>query len=97
MRTLTFQVRAPIQIPRRSFTIAWNGGSLHADANGTSSVSERVDVCVPARGFAEVSLATPVTSIIPGDQRSRDTWTLARKGGVLLADLSLADEIGDPC
>ena len=97
MRTLTFQVRAPIQIPRRSFAITWNGGSLHADANGTNSVSERVDVCVPAHGFAEVRLATPASSTIPGDQRGADTWMLTRKGGVLLADLSLADEIGATC
>jgi hypothetical protein len=96
-RTLTLQVRAPIQVPRRSFTIAWTGGSLHADANGTNSVSERVDVCVPARGFAEVRLATPVSSTIPGDQRGADTWMLARKGGVLLSDLSLADEVGETC
>jgi hypothetical protein len=97
MRTLTLQVRAPIDVDRRPFEIAWKGGSLHPDANGTNSVSERIDVCVPAHGFAEVRLATPVSSEIPGDQKSRDTYTLTRKGGILLAGLSLADEIGAPC
>jgi hypothetical protein len=97
MRTLTFQVRAPIEVPKRSFEIAWNGGSLHADANGTNSVSERVDVCVPTRGFAEIRLVTSASSEIPGDQRSEDTSILPRKGGVLIAGLSLADEIGGPC
>jgi hypothetical protein len=97
IRTLTFQVRAPIGVDARRFEITWNGGSLHADANGTNSVSERVDVCVPAHGFAEVRLATPVSSIIPGDQKRADTWMLTRKGGVLVADLSLADEIGARC
>ena len=97
MRTLTFQVRAPIDVPNRSFEIAWNGGSLHADANGTNSVSERVDVCVPTHGFAEIRLATSASSEIPGDQRNEDTSILPRKGGVLIAGLSLADEIGAPC
>jgi hypothetical protein len=96
-RTLTFQVRAPIGVDARRFEITGNEGSLHADANGTNSVSERVDVCVPAHGFAEVRLATPVSSIIPGDQKRADTWMLTRKGGVLVGDLSLADEIGARC
>jgi hypothetical protein len=97
VRTLTLQIRAPDQVQKRSFTITWSGGSLHADANGTNSVTEQVELCVPARGFAQVSLATPASSIIAGDQRSRDTYTLTRKGGVLLGNLSLADEIGPRC
>jgi hypothetical protein len=96
-RTLTLQVRAPQEIAARPFAITWKGGSLHAVAIGANSVSERIDICVPAHTFAEVHLATPVTSIIPGDQKRADTWLLTRRGGVLLSGLSLADEIGAPC
>ena len=44
-----------------------------------------------------MTLRTPGSFEIPGDPRSIADTNVPRAGGVLLADLSLADEIGSPC
>jgi hypothetical protein len=97
IRTLTVQVRSPVDIPHRAFELAWDHHSLRGDAVSGNSVSERIELCVPAHGFAEVRLTTPVSSSIPGDQRSEADSLTTRKGGVLVADISLANEIGFRC
>jgi hypothetical protein len=42
-------------------------------------------------------LTTPVRAPIPGDLRSREYLQLPREGGLLMRDISLADELGGRC
>jgi hypothetical protein len=96
-RYLTFQVWAPDGVANRPFAVASN---LQRDAGavseGTTAV-RTVRVCVPAEGFAEVSLRTPQSSAIPGDLTSTSTIDVPRRGGVFLAQIALADEVGPRC
>jgi hypothetical protein len=96
-RTLTLQLRSPADVASRDFTIGWAGGSLRGTAGNAGSVSERVELCVPAGGYADVQLETPDSSTIPGDLRSQADSGTPRQGGLLVAGISLADEIGGRC
>jgi hypothetical protein len=96
MRTLTVQVRAPIDAPDRPFRIVWRHGSIRAKANDQSSSIEQVPVCVPPLGYADVRVSSPTTSDVGPDQSLRDA-SPRRPGGVLVGDISLADEIGGAC
>jgi hypothetical protein len=95
-RSLTVQVRAPIDISQRPFHVAWRQGKLDADANGQSNTMEQLNVCVPSRGYADVRVSTPQVSDVGPDQSVLEPAPF-RRGGILLADISLADEIGRPC
>ena len=97
-KTLSFQVQAPPDVERRPFSISSNVASLSGVATNTDTTFENIDVCVPAHAYTEVFFRTKGTSPIPGDQRSLAYSNLTnRRGGVLIADLSLADEVGAPC
>jgi len=95
-RTLTVQLRAPIDAADRPFMIAWPHGSLRAKANDRNSIVEQIPVCVPKRGYVDVRVSTPVNSDVGPDQSVLDPPP-HRRGGVLVADISLADEIGGSC
>ena len=97
-KTLTFQIQAPPDVDRRPFSIVSNLTSVSGVATNTDTTFENVNVCVPAHGYTEVGLKAAGASFIPGDQRSLAYSNLTnRRGGVLVADLSLADEVGKPC
>jgi hypothetical protein len=96
-RTLTLQLRSPADVTSRGFTIGWAGGSLQGTAGNAGSVSERVELCVPAGGYADVQLETPDSSTVPGDLKSQADSGIPRQGGLLVAGISLADEIGGRC
>ncbi len=67
---------------------------------GTSSGSDTfrvIPVCVPAHGFGEAQLAVDGSSAIPGDLATYNESVMPRRGGVYIASLSVADEIGGPC
>jgi hypothetical protein len=93
-RSLTFGVRAPVAA--RSFTISSNEGVTRATASA-DTVFETVEVCVPARGYADVRLRAAGSSAIPGDQASYATSVQPRSGGVFLSEIALADEVGEAC
>jgi hypothetical protein len=93
-RFVTFTARSPRDVGQREFTIRSNAGAwpATADPDGTSL---QVSVCVPARGFADISVDAPQYSPIYGDPRSEASFfSYARSGGVLLAGIALADEVG---
>jgi hypothetical protein len=61
-------------------------------------VLEQIEACVPAHGFADVRLTTPVeASIGYGDPRNALTSAVPRRGGVLLTEIAVADELGPSC
>ncbi len=51
----------------------------------------------PGPRLLEVRFTTPGSSAIPGDERGVAYANVPRQGGLLIADLSLANEVGPPC
>jgi hypothetical protein len=98
-RFVTFQVQTPLQIAKRPFTVSSNLETRHEDAtNAHTTFVPSVLVCVPPRGFAEVTLETPDSSTIPGDQSDEDSYEDPdRQGGLLLNEIALAGETGPAC
>jgi hypothetical protein len=95
-RYLTVSVRAPRDVPPRSFSIRSNADDWRgeADAQGTS---DQIAACVPPHGYADVRVSAPRYSPIYGDPRSEQSFvSYARSGGVLVTGIALADEVG-PC
>jgi hypothetical protein len=95
-RYLTVTARAPRDIGRRRFRVRsnmidWRGTALEAGTTG------QFPVCVPTQGFADVRITARGFTPIYGDPRSERTFvSYARSGGVMLSQISLADETG-PC
>jgi hypothetical protein len=91
MRYLTIRLDVPIGRP---VTVASNVQRWRGDAPATASVR----VCVPARGFAVVRLASHGQGPIPGDLRdAASAQGAARVGGVHIGEIALADEVGGRC
>jgi hypothetical protein len=93
-RYLTVSVRAPRDVPPRSFNVRSNAADWRgeADARGTSN---QIAACVPPHGYADVRLSAPRYSPIYGDPRSEQSFvSYARSGGVLVTGIALADEVG---
>ncbi len=93
-RYLTITARAPRDIGARivrirSNMIDWRGKALE------TGTAEQLPVCVPARGFADVRITARGFTPIYGDPRSEGSFvSYARSGGVMLSQISLADETG---
>ncbi len=98
VRFLTLQVWAPSGVARRPFTVVSNLETRHGVASdaGTAFVNA-VRVCVPAGGFSDVRLRALGRSSIPGDLRSIADSSSPRVGGVFLALIAEADEVGPAC
>ena len=96
-RALSLQVQAPSDGTTHPFTLGSNLERVHGTVMNPATAAEQIQVCVPSRGYAVVTLSTPGSFEIPGDPRTIADTNVPRAGGVLLADLSLADEIGSPC
>jgi hypothetical protein len=96
-RTLSLHLLPPPNTAGGRYTIRSNLGTLQGEVQGGGDVHEQVDLCVPAGWPSEVWLTSPVRAAIPGDQRSADASVLPREGGLFVADISLADELGAPC
>jgi Dolichyl-phosphate-mannose-protein mannosyltransferase len=93
-RYVTVSLRAPRDVPPRSFSVRSNadGWDGQADARGTS---KQISLCVPPHGFADVHVSAPRYSPIYGDPRSEQSFvSYARSGGVLVTGIALADEVG---
>jgi hypothetical protein len=54
-------------------------------------------VCVPAHGFAEVTIDVRGSSAIPGDLSSLAATEAPRQGGVFFGELALTSDVGKPC
>ncbi len=96
-RTLSIQIQAPDEIPRAPFTLASNLATIHATVTNTATAFETLSICVPARGYAEATLSTPLVAAIPSDESSAPGSIAPREGGIDLADLSLSDDVGTRC
>jgi hypothetical protein len=84
-------------MPPKRATAVSNLGRWSGDVS-TSTTQVHLAICVPARGYREVRVTAPEVSAIPPSLRSADLWnTPGRRGGVLLSEIALADEVGAPC
>jgi hypothetical protein len=96
-RTLTVQVRLPPNLDAGSFTLRSGLATVRKKVVAGETALVQLPICVPASGNAEARLTTPVRATIPGDQQSQPASTEPRVGGVLVAEIALADEVGGPC
>jgi hypothetical protein len=97
-RYLTLQVRAPEDVAERGFSVVSNLEDRQESAAGDrTTLVANVLVCVPAEGHADVTVATPDTSEIVGGQQTLADSLVPRRGGVLVAGLSVAEETAGAC
>jgi hypothetical protein len=96
-RTLTLHFSAPESAARTPYSILAGGARVAGELPAAGEATESLHVCVPQHGYAEVRLTTPSRAQIPGDLRSREYLGIPREGGLLVRDVSLADEIGGRC
>jgi hypothetical protein len=96
LRTVAFVLRAPVDVPRRPIALSTRGKTVHAVITPDDS-DEDVDVCVPADGYAELTLTVDGSSTIPGDLATEAESVEPRQGGIFIASLAVADEIGGVC
>ena len=98
IRYLTLGVRAPFGVTARPFTAWSNRTTAHGVANGIDRVINVLKVCVPARGFSDAHVSTPVSSPIGyGQPTTATSFFEQRRAGVLLTEIALADEVGARC
>jgi hypothetical protein len=97
IRYVTFQIWAPSNVTRRPFELVSNVQTTRDAATNAGTVFARIQVCVPAHGYSEIRIGTPDHSPIYGDMRDRVTFNVPREGGIFLAEIAMADEIGPPC
>ena len=97
LRTMTFGIRAPDGVASRAVNLSSNQGTASVVVSQNNTTFHAIQVCVPARGYAQVRLRSPVSSAIPGDQATLASSLLPRRGGVFLTEIGLADELGGRC
>ncbi|HEY4347114.1 MAG TPA: hypothetical protein VGM80_05950 [Gaiellaceae bacterium] len=96
IRTIQFALRTADEAPSQPVRVVGDPGRWRG-AVGPRTVRATISVCVPAQGFSEVRLSTPVASTIPGDLGDAGEADGSRQGGVFVAQIDLADEMGTTC
>ena len=92
-RALTLAMSGPPGAPDRDVLIHSNDGTLRGLV-GPRGATQHVDVCVPANGFADITVRVRGASPIPGDEKNVTAFAIAREGGVEFQQIALADELG---
>ncbi|HUY71776.1 MAG TPA: hypothetical protein VMV08_06005 [Gaiellaceae bacterium] len=96
-RTLAFAIRPPGGVATRPVSITSNLEHWHGVATASGALFAYPHVCVPARGYTDVTIDVNGHSTIPGDLSSPTPNPAPRQGGVFLGELALGSEIGKPC
>ena len=99
-RFLTIAAASPDPIEERPVTFTSNIDRWRAEIPPNTSVDHLIEVCVPPRGKAEVTVATPVVSAVYRDPtKAALSGHVDRPVGVLVRSIALADEREpmDPC
>ena len=95
-RFVTLAIHAPAYTQNASIDVSsnidhWRENPLDVET------THQVAVCVPAHGFAEITITTPAKTLIYGDPTTSDSYGKAgRTAGLLLTQIALADET-TPC
>src|SRR4051794_35049743 len=74
-----------------------NQGKWRGVVTDTGTIFGSVPVCVPAHGYADVSIAARGSSLGPGSVDTPAHSFESRRVGVLVAAVGLADELGGRC
>jgi hypothetical protein len=93
----TLRLRAPGGVATRSVSVATNLQRRRVEVTPDGASVDRLLVCVPAGGHADIRLVVQGSSPIPGDQRTLAVSLLGRTGGVLVSGIFLSDETGGRC
>jgi hypothetical protein len=88
-RTLTIALLAPGNVTAQPALLRSNEGRWRVVA-GQNAAQQAVTVCVPAQGYADITLTTARSFPVSGDQRTPEGAALPRQAGVLVDWLSLA-------
>jgi hypothetical protein len=92
-RQLTVVLVSPDSAPTRNVVLRSNAGAWRV-AVDPAGVSQLVQLCVPANGFADLTVRVRGSSSIPGDPKNSSTFLVARTGGIQFHQIALADELG---
>jgi hypothetical protein len=96
IRSVGFVLRAPQDIPRRVVTVTAQGQRTRVIVT-PSATNAYARVCVPTRGNAEIQMKVNGSSGIPGDLATLATSRMPRRGGMFIASIGEADELGSAC
>jgi hypothetical protein len=96
-RTLTLGFQTPVGVRTRAFSVSSNAALWHGRATQGPTAIGSIKLCVPARGWSEVHIRVNGESPVYGDMRDYSTYLMLRRGGLLLTEIALADEIGRAC
>ena len=97
LRSLSLLFRAPEDAAHRRVVVASGADRRTLDVTPEGASADGLKVCVPAGGHADVRIGVDGASQIPGPQTTLAESLVPRRGGVLLARVALADEVGAPC
>jgi hypothetical protein len=97
IRSVSFGMRAPEDVPSRPVDFRTNLEHEGGIATNGATAYRVINACVPPKGYADFRITTPEASPVYGDMRSQDTIGQFRAGGVLFTQIALADEVGAPC
>jgi hypothetical protein len=93
----TLHLRAPGNVASRPARIATNLERRRVDVTPGGASVDRLLVCVPAGGSAEIRIDTIGSSKVTGDERTIGEWMTKRTGSVLVSGIFISDDIGQPC
>jgi hypothetical protein len=94
LRYVTLGVEAPTYTQHAAIDVSSNADHWHEDSLDVET-THQVAVCVPTKGFAEISIRSPARTKILGDPTTVENYgKAARTAGVLLTQIALADETG---
>jgi hypothetical protein len=96
-RYLTVSIRAPLTVAKRAFSVSSNLDRWQGSARGDDAVDGRLRVCVPAHKPTDVRIEATGSTPIYGDPQSSVSIGVQRRAGVLVAGVSLADEVTPGC
>ncbi len=96
LRSVGFVLRAPQDIAKRVVTLSSQGKTTRVIVT-PSATDASAQACVPTHGYAEIQMKVNGSSTIPGDLATLATSRMLRRGGMSIASIGEADEIGPAC
>lgn len=92
-RVVTVVMGIPQIGPDRNVVLRSNSGTWRIPL-GQAGATQAINVCVPAHGFADITVHVRGVSAIPGDPKNLGTYAAPRRGGAQFQMIAEADEIG---
>jgi hypothetical protein len=96
-RSLSLALRAPDGVASRAVSVDSNLERYRVEAPAGHDLAVTLRVCVPARGYTDVTIAARGASAIPGNLAVDAPSPAARRGGVDLDEIDLVAAVGPRC